>query len=90
MHTDYISETRTRERPRRGRAVAVSLLGPLTAAAGLLWALAQPYRVTFLHPQGQGFWFLVVEPPVLVILVGVLFQFLLVPSLVKDLEEADE
>ena len=87
MSTDYVSEARTREQ-KRGRAIAVSLLGPLTVAGGLLWALWQPYRVTLLDPHGQGFWNLVVEPPLLVMLVGVLFQLLIVPSLLADLEDA--
>lgn len=90
MSTDYVSEARTAERQKRGRAIAVSLLGPLTVAGGLLWALWQPYRVTILSPDGQGFWNLVVEPPLLVVLVGVLFQLLIVPSLLRDLEDADE
>jgi len=88
MSTEYVSEARTGER-KRGRAIAVSLLGPLTVALGLLWALWQPYRVTLLDPHGQGFWKLVVEPPLLVMLVGVLFQLLIVPSLLADLEDAD-
>ena len=92
MSTDFVSEAASRERRRRrtGRAIAVSLLGPLTVTGGLLWALWQPYRVTLLDPHGQGFWNLVVEPPLLIILVGVLFQLLVVPSLLSDLEEADE
>ena len=90
MSTEYVSEARTRERPRRGRAIAVSLLAPLTVAGALVWALWQPYRITLLDPHGQGFWNLVVEPPLLVILVGVLFQLLIVPSLLADLEDADE
>jgi hypothetical protein len=89
MTTDYVSEAQTRERPRRGRAIAVSLLAPVTVTGGLLWALWQPYRLTLLDPQGQGFWNLVVEPPLLVILVGVLFQLLIVPSLLADLEDAE-
>jgi hypothetical protein len=90
MSTDYVSEAQSRERPKRhGRAIAVSLLAPLTVTGGLLWALWQPYRITLLDPHGQGFWNLVVEPPLLVILVGVLFQLLIVPSLLADLEDAD-
>jgi hypothetical protein len=65
----------------------VSAIGPLTALAGIAWAVAQPYRITLLHPRGQGFWWLAVEPPLLVVLVGVLFSLLVVPSLVEDLEE---
>jgi len=32
------------------RARAITALGPLTVLAGALWAFAQPYRVTILHP----------------------------------------
>jgi hypothetical protein len=62
----------------------------LTVLAGFLWAIAQPYRVTLLHPRGQGFWWLAVEPPLLVVLVGVLFSLLVAPGLLEDLEREDE
>jgi hypothetical protein len=42
--------------------------------AGVVWALAQPYRITLLHPSGQGFWWLVAEPPLYVILAGLVFR----------------
>ena len=74
---------------RGARAIAVLSLGPLTVAAGIAWALFQPYRVTLFHPHGQGFWWLVVEPPLLVILVGVLFHFFVARPLVDDLEDED-
>jgi hypothetical protein len=80
------------ERPRvrsSVRARAISAIGPLTVLAGVLWAFAQPYRVTILHPRGQGFWWLAVEPPLLVILVGVLFGLVLAPGLLEDLQEED-
>jgi hypothetical protein len=69
------------------RARIVSALGPATALAGVIWAIAQPYRVTLLHPRGESFWWLVVEPPLLVIVVGLLFHFLVLPGLLEDLEE---
>jgi hypothetical protein len=75
-------------RQRTARARVVSALGPLTALAGAIWAIAQPYRVTLLHPHGQGFWWLFVEPPLLVIAVGLFFYFAIVPGLLEDLEEA--
>ena len=89
VSTDYVSEARTEggRKRRTARALAVSLVGPATAAGGILWALAQPYRITLLDPYGQGFWNLVVEPPILVVLVGVLFQLLLLPTLLADLED---
>jgi hypothetical protein len=56
---------------------------------GLVWAFVQPYRITLLHPHGQGFWWLVVEPPLLVMLVGILFALVVVPGLLEDLEAAE-
>jgi fructose-specific phosphotransferase system IIC component len=67
----------------------VTALGPLTAGAGVVWALAQPYRVTLLHPHGQTFWWLLVEPPLLVIIVGLLFCLVVAPGLLEDLENED-
>jgi len=86
MSTQLASEVRTEAR-RSARLYVVSAIGPATAAAGIGWALLQPYRLTLLHPRGQGFWWLFVEPPLLVVLVGLLFHFLVLPGLVTDLEE---
>jgi ABC-type amino acid transport system permease subunit len=72
---------------RTARARIVSALGPLTALAGVVWAILQPYRLTVLHPRGRGFWWLFVEPPLLVVAVGLLFYFVVVPGLLEDLEE---
>jgi hypothetical protein len=69
------------------RARTVSALGPATVLGGVGWALVQPYRITLLHPRGQGFWWLFVEPPLLVIAVGLFFYFVVVPGLLEDLEE---
>jgi hypothetical protein len=60
-------------------------LGPATILAGVVWALIQPYRVTLLNPHGEGFWWLVVEPPLLVVVVGVVFHFAVARGLVRDL-----
>jgi hypothetical protein len=65
----------------------MSVLGPATAFAGIVWALVQPYRITLLHPHEQSFWWLVVEPPLLVVAVGLFFHFVVVPGLLEDLEE---
>lgn len=81
--------TRLARRHHSVRARAVLALGPLSVLGGLLWAVLQPYRVTVLDPEGQGFWWLFVEPPLLVILVGVLFAWLVAPGLVRDLEEQE-
>ena len=71
-------------RSRLRRARVVLALGPATSLAGVAWALAQPWRLTLLHPVGQGFWWLVAEPPLYVVLVGVLFRLLLAPGIVED------
>lgn len=88
MSAELVSELGV-PRHRTWRTRAVSALGPLTAVAGAVWAVAQPYRITLLHPQGEGFWWLLVEPPLLVLLVGLAFHFLVVPGVVEDIEEAD-
>ena len=75
---------------RRGfRILAVEALGPLTVLGGIVWAFAQPYRVTFFYPEGKGFWDWVVQPPLLVVLVGLLFALVVAPGIVDDLESAE-
>jgi hypothetical protein len=66
----------------------VLLIGPLTALSGVVWAIVQPGRVTLLHPHGESFWWLVIEPPLLVMIAGALFHLLVVRGLLEDLEEA--
>jgi hypothetical protein len=89
LSTQLASE-RTAVRRRSARARAVSTLGPATMLAGVLWAFLQPYRITLLHPHGQGFWWLAIEPPLLVILAGVVFAFLVAPGVVEDLEDHED
>jgi hypothetical protein len=86
VNAELVSELEV-PRQRTARARIVSALGPLTALAGVVWAILQPYRLTVLHPRGQGFWWLFVEPPLLVIAVGLLFYFAVLPGLLEDLEE---
>ena len=80
-----LSRTRIRD---SARAMAVLSLGPLVTVAGIVWAFVQPWRLTLLHPYDQGFWWLVVEPPLLVILAGILFHALVARPLAHDLEDA--
>jgi hypothetical protein len=89
MSTQLLSE-RAAVRRRSKRARAVASLGPATMLAGVLWAFLQPYRVTLLHPHGQGFWWLAIEPPLLVVLAGVVFAFLVAPSVIEDLESHED
>jgi hypothetical protein len=74
------------------RARWIGSLGPLTVVAGIVWALLQPYRLTLLHPRGEEFWFLAVQPPLLVIAAGIVFAVFVARPLVADLEggAADE
>lgn len=81
---------RGRGRARRdARALVVMLLGPLVMLGGIVWSIAQPYRITFLYPEGKGFYDHVVQPPLLVVLVGIVFALLVAPGLVEDLESED-
>lgn len=69
------------------RVRVLSLLGPGVVAAGVLWGILQPWRVTLLHPHGQGFWWLVAEPPLLVAAAGIVFSLVVAKPLLADLEE---
>ena len=61
----------------------------MTAAAGLVWAVLQPDRITLLHPLHQGFWWLLIEPPLLVVLAGVIFALVVARPLIADMEARD-
>ena len=87
MNAELVSELKAPLQRAATRARIVSALGPTTALGGVAWALIQPYRITLLHPRGQGFWWLVVEAPLLVVAVGLFFHFVVVPGLIEDLEE---
>jgi ABC-type amino acid transport system permease subunit len=71
------------------RARIVALLGPLTVVAGIIWAIIQPSRLTLLHPYHQGFWWLVIETPLLVVLSGIAFAVFVARPLVAELEGDD-
>ncbi len=74
---------------RSTRARVISLLGPTAVACGLIWGILQPYRLTILHPRGQGFWWLLIEPPLLIAAVGVIFALVVARPLLTDLEKHD-
>jgi hypothetical protein len=77
----------TIEHRRTLRARTVLGLGPATMLAGVAWALIQPYRLIFLHPRGEGFWWLVGgEAPLFVVLAGVVFWRVVAVPLAEDLE----
>jgi hypothetical protein len=71
------------------RVLAIEAIGPVTVLGGIVWAFAQPYRVTFFYSAGKGFWDWAVQPPLLVVAVGLLFSLLVAPGLVEDLEGAE-
>jgi hypothetical protein len=90
MNTNYVESVSLGDvRHRSLRATIVSLLGPATIAGGLIWAILQPYRLTLLHPRGQGFWWLAVEPPLLVAAAGLFFLLVVARPLIADLERHD-
>jgi hypothetical protein len=85
-----IATEASRPRTRRSsRSLFVQAVGPLTAFGGLVWAILQPYRITLLDPHGQGIWWLFSEPPLYVVLVGILFELVVAPGVVADLEEEE-
>jgi hypothetical protein len=91
VESHFATEAAAAQSRRRSlRAAAIWLTGPATMLAGVVWAFVQPYRLTILHPHGQGFWWLLSEPPLYVILVGLGFAVLLAPGLSEDLEEAED
>ena len=73
-------------RYRSWRVRVIALLGPLTALMGVIWAIVQPSRLTLLHPHHQGFWWLAVEPPLLVVAAGLVFGLAVARPLITDLE----
>ena len=85
MSTQLVSESAAVRR-RTARAWAITALGPSTMLGGVVWAFLQPYRITLLHPHGQGFWWLAIEPPLLVVAAGIVFAFLVAPGVIEDLD----
>jgi hypothetical protein len=80
---------RARAHARSARARIVGTLGPLVVVGGVAWAVVQPYRLTLLHPHGQGFWWLLSEPPLFVVVVGLVFWRVIAPGLLEDLEDEE-
>jgi hypothetical protein len=89
METPIVRHIPARAVARSARARTVSLIGPTTVASALIWGILQPWRLTLLHPRGQGFWWLVLEPPLLVAGVGVIFALVVARPLLSDLEARD-
>ena len=89
MSTQLLTERAAVQR-RSARARLVVALGPATMLGGVVWAFLQPYRITLLHPHGHGFWWLAVEPPLLVVLVGIVFAFLVALGVLEDLQAYED
>lgn len=70
------------------RVLALSAIGPLTILGGMVWAVAQPYRLTLLDPGAHGAWDHLAQPPLLVALVGLLVHFLVARPLQQTLERS--
>lgn len=85
MNTEYVSQLKESVARRTPRMVAVEALGPLTMLGGVVWAIAQPYRVALFHPAGKGLYDWLVEPPLLVVAIGLLFAAVIVPGIIEDL-----
>ena len=83
MNTTFVTEAAQQHDL---RAHTISLMGPLVAAAGIVWAILQPDRITLLHPRGESFWWLVVEPPLYVVAAGIVFVLVVARPLLADLE----
>ncbi len=85
MSTEFVSQLEERVARRTPRMVAIEALGPLTMLGGVVWAIAQPYRVALFHPAGRGFYDWLVEPPLLVVAIGLLFAAVIAPGIIDDL-----
>jgi hypothetical protein len=85
-----IPRNRVRQAVRRPwRPLAVQLLGPLTILGGLVWAVAQPYRIVLLDREGRGLYDYLFQAPLLAIAVGLVFTVAIAPGLVEDLEATE-
>jgi len=84
------SAKRRRSARKPARVIAVEAIAPLTVVAGIVWAIAQPYRIVFIYPEGKGLYDYLAQPPLLVVLVGIVFGVVVAPGLVADVVEAAE
>lgn len=89
MNSEYVSQLEERVARRTPRMVAIEALGPLTMLGGVVWAIVQPYRVALFHPAGKGLYDFLVEPPLLVVAVGLLFAAVIVPGIIDDLRSEE-
>jgi hypothetical protein len=86
MDSELVGTLEERTTARRSlRVLTIDAIGPLTMLAGVIWAIAQPYRLAILHPHGKGVYDWLAQPPLLVAAVGVFFAAVIAPGLVDDL-----
>jgi hypothetical protein len=76
-------------RRKTARVLAIEAIGPLTIVGGVVWAIAQPYRIVFIERAGKGFYDYLLQGPVLVAAVGLFFALAVAPALVDDLNDRD-
>lgn len=55
------------------RHTLLAAIGPVTVLAGIVWTIAQPYRLTLLSDTRSGVWDHLAQPPLLVVGVGLFF-----------------
>jgi hypothetical protein len=85
MESEFVGTLEERTARRTARALTIEAIGPLTMLAGVIWAIAQPYRLAILHPHGKGFYDWIGQPPLLVVAVGVFFATVIAPGIAEDL-----
>ena len=89
MDSELVGTLEQRTARRTLRIVAIEAIGPLTMLAGVIWSIAQPYRLAILHPHGKGFYDWLAQGPLLVVVVGVFFAGVIAPGIVEDLRSDD-
>lgn len=72
---------------RSRRAAILATIGPLVILAGVVWAIAQPYRLALLSETRSGVWDHIAQPPLLVLAVGLFFEVAVARPLRRQLEE---
>lgn len=80
-----IARTRAHASEAAWRPALVGAIGPLTMLAGIVWAVAQPYRLTLLNDARAGVWDHLAQPPLLVIAVGLFFHLVVAQPLLRTL-----
>lgn len=85
MDTELLGHLEERTARRTLRVAAIETIGPVTMLGGVIWAIAQPYRLAILHPHHKGFYDWLIQAPLLIVLVGVFFAGVIAPGIVEDL-----